>query len=326
LCSSRDRGRAGCARDGFPGVYTRTTEFLEFIKEKSGVDYQGSEKPLGECFDEIDNFRDILSSETTTLKPTTTTEKVTSTQAPTTTTTQKLTTTTSKPTTTTEKTTTKAPPKEPECAKGLDCDPGHTCNKNKECVANEGTKCGSKRDCLEFGKPNCVEGACVASVPALNDYGNEYGRIFYETSCTLQTDSTREAGPWEFVCEYQYEADAIVHNIVDEEEEEEEANGDDASYDAEYDYTNIECKLLNLQFRDFQVETVKLEALEKEGLKVSQCIIEDSVIPTPEPPAPTQPVPEVTTEVDAPGTPSTPEPPATTKSTTESATKKSTSK
>jgi len=214
--------------------------------------------------------------------------------------------------TTTEKTTTKAPAKEPECAKGLDCDPGHTCNKNKECVANEGTKCGSKRDCLEFGKPNCVNGACVASVPALNDYGNEYGRIFYETSCTLQTDPTREAGPWEFVCDYKYEADAIVHNIVDEEEEE-EANEDDASYDAEDDYTNIECKLLDLQFRDFQVETVKLEALKNEGLKVNECVIENSVIPTPEPPAPTQPVPEVTTEVDAPETDST-KAPETTKS------------
>ena len=210
--------------------------------------------------------------------------------------TTKATTSTTKATTTT---TTK--PVKPECAKGLDCGKGFTCNAENKCVANKDKTCGSKLDCTEEkGKPNCVSGTCVAPVPALNAYGNEYGRIFYDTSCKMITDDARETNEWQFFCEYDYESDAILHNYLNEIEE-----GDGgASFAAD----SIECDLLELQFRDFQVETVELKKLEKDGLMLSNCDTETSLITTPEPPKPTGDEP-VTTPVATSESPDTSETP-----------------
>jgi len=190
---------------------------------------------------------------------------------------------------------------EPQCAKGRDCGDGSggfTCNTQKQCVANEKGKCGSKLDCTEEGKPNCdaKSGACVASVPATNAYGNEYGRIFYDTNCKLQTDAARDTENWDFFCEYVYESDAILHNYL--------SQIDDGEGDASYAFDTIECKLLELQFRDFQLETVKLSALEKTGLTVSDCVTDASLITTPSPPEPTGIEPDEET-TEAPNTPET---------------------
>ena len=265
--------------------------------------------PGVECFvddDCVDHMFVCNTTESACVETTTTTTSTTTT----TTTTKDTTTTTTKDTTTsTTKTATDGPKPDPVCAKGRDCGKGFTCDADKQCVANKEGKCGSKLDCTA-DKPNCVNGACVEYAPVLNDYGYEYGQIFYQTECSaLQTYDKRDLTTWEFFCRYVYESDALLHNFLSQIED-----GED---EASYDVGSFECDLLELQFRDFQVSTVKLSALERDTLMLSNCVTKTSLITTPSPPEPTENVPEVTSEAASPETPDTdtPDTPATTKST-----------
>ena len=165
------------------------------------------------------------------------------------------------------------------CAKGRDCGEGNTCY-NGTCVPNHiaNAECGSKLDCKEPGLPKCESGACVASVAELNSFGYEYGQIFYQTNCKLLTnpENSSQQKEMDFFCEYIYESDAILFNVL---------NG---HYDIEQLDDSVECKLLELQFRDFQLEMVNLSVLEIDGLKLTNCVTESSLITTPEPPVTTE--------------------------------------
>lgn len=187
-----------------------------------------------------------------------------------------------------------------QCVKGRDCGKGKTCNDKQKCVDNEADKCGSKLDCNEQDKPYCEKGSCVAAPSdlVLNAYGNEWGRIFYQTSCNLINDPSRETEKWEFTCEYIYESDAI-QSILNQEEDEVAENEEETSYVSD----TIECELLDLQFRQFQVDAVKLSVLESEGLSVSNCEPGLSLITTPEPSAtePSATDPSTTTEMQPTG-------------------------
>ena len=159
-----------------------------------------------------------------------------------------------------------------ECAKGRDCGVGNTCD-NGTCVPNQDGQCGSKLDCNDPGLPHCESGSCVATVAALNPYGYEFGQIFYETNCELLTDydNPSQHQKWEFFCEYVYESDAILYNILNQ-------NLDDGDTTTD----SIECELLGLQFREFQLEMVKLSVFETDGLAITNCVIESSLILPPE--------------------------------------------
>ena len=183
---------------------------------------------------------------------------------------------------------TDAPSKDPQCAKGRDCGKGFTCDAEKQCVANAKDKCGSKLDC-SVDAPNCVNGACVASDPVLNEYGYDYGQIFYKTECSMQTEKPEEQTTWQFFCKYVYESDALLYNYLNQIEDDQ----DDGTYD-NADIEDIECDLLKLQFRDIQMWTVELKALEKEKLKLNNCESETSLITTPAPPKPTEEEPKPT--------------------------------
>merc|ERR1719471_2776640 len=121
--------------------------------------------------------------------------------------------------------------------------------------------------------PNCVNATCVASDPVVNEYGYDYGQIFYKPE---------EQTTWQFFCKYVYESDALLHNYLNQIENDQ----DDGTYD-NADIEDIECDLLELQFRDFQLWPVKLTALEKETLKFNKCVSETPLITTPAPPQPT---------------------------------------
>ena len=154
-----------------------------------------------------------------------------------------------------------------------------TCN-NETCVPNyiADVECGSKLDCNEPGLPNCESGTFVVAVVELNPFAHEYGRIFYQTNFKLLTNPEHSSQQKEidFFCDYVYESDAILFNVL---------NG---HYDIEQLDDSVECKLLELQFRDFQLEMVYLSVLEIDGLKLTNCVTESSLITTPETPVTTE--------------------------------------
>ena len=183
---------------------------------------------------------------------------------------------------------------DPVCAKGRDCGKGKTCNAG-QCEANAKDMCGSRLDCKAnetcetYKEDNKEVSKCKKRVPQLNAYNYEFGQYFYKTACKLNEPSNGvRSGDLEFSCSFQYEADAIQHRINDTYLEEEDDSG------AYYFDDALECNLLDLQFRQFQLDMLTLNAFEAEKLAVGDCSAEKAIISTPAP-ATTEAMPDKTT-------------------------------
>ena len=86
-----------------------------------------------------------------------------------------------------------------------------------------------------------------------------------------------------FSCFFHYEADAILHRIMNPpgniEDDKETAPMVRYHNDAKYNiYGALECDLLDMQFRPFQIDMVTLTAIEAEDLAISDCAIEEEII------------------------------------------------
>jgi len=154
-----------------------------------------------------------------------------------------------------------------ECVKASDCgrDGGVECEngKCKSGVKFDENRCASKYDC-KAGHFCTKDSWCAASVPKVNAYGYEYGFVYYNSNCTMMEMDDQDT-QMSFDCFFEYEADAIgtgLSNTADE--------------------SPLECDILDLLFRSYQIDMIKLNALDSSKLNnpVDDCMVTDTGVLT----------------------------------------------
>ena len=184
-------------------------------------------------------------------------------------------------------------PSDAACAKGFDCETGEFCNDASQCVAVAHGRCGSKKDCSTGSYCDLTSGSCEERIPYLNEFGFEYGKIFYNPICKFKSEDPDTSNLLHFYCEFIYEADAILNSLCRNDN-----CSDEIAISPDFqknDNMETECHLLHLQFRTFQIDMIDLEVLNGHLLKIFDCKVEYSLITTPQPPGPTSPIPDQTT-------------------------------
>ena len=157
-------------------------------------------------------------------------------------------------------------PTDAACAKGFDCETREFCNEASQCVAVAHGRCGSKKDCPNGSYCDLISGSCEERVPYLNEFGFEYGKIFYNPICKFKLEDPDTSNLLHFYCEFIYEADAITHELwMDEDWGDKEWRNEDF---LKNDNMKIECQLLHLQFRTFQIEMIDLQVLNGQMLDI----------------------------------------------------------